>query len=146
MESTPESDAIWNRAASAERLPPEARAGDRALRAALELHGYVMNGGLDHGLDVMGADGVERAAEGWEFLGRTEVADLLREVVRTVPDLPADPEERAEFLTDGWSDEQAARIEQLDHRYPEDRSLEEAFLRCLRDRPDDFAPDTSEAR
>lgn len=98
-----------------------------------------MNGGLDHGLDVLGP-GVERAAAGWEHLGRADVGDLLRQALRLVPDMPADPERRSDFFADGWSEEQAEAIEELNDRYPDDDALEAAFLRRLRDHPDEFAP------
>src|SRR3712207_3315551 len=115
-ESGPSADAVWNRAASGDPLPGDARVGDRALRDALEVHGYVMNGGLDHGLDVAGAAGVERAAASWEYLGRRDVAELLRAALRVVADMPDDPQARAEFLMGGWTEEQAEAIEALDGR------------------------------
>jgi hypothetical protein len=138
--STPLSDAIWNRAVTADPLPPDARRGDRALRDAAELHGYVMNGGLDHGLDVMGTHGVEQAAAGWEYLGGRDVGALLREALRAVPDMPLDREERETFFIDGWTDEQAKAVEQLDSRYPDDDVLEQAFLSHLSKHPEDFLP------
>ena len=136
---TPESDEIWNRATWTESPPPGARAGDRALHDALEFDGYVMNGGLDHALDVMGHD-AERAAAGWAYLGRDDVAELLREALRVVADMPTDREERQTFFIDGWSDAQAEAIEAIGDRYEYGNALEQAFLRRLRMHPEDFAP------
>ena len=137
LPSSPTSDAIWNRAASAELLAD--RVGDRALHDVLETHGYVMNGGLDHALDVMGLR-VEQAAAGWDYLGRDDVAELLREALRVVADMPHDWEARQEFFIDGWSDAQAEAIAALEDRYVDDGAVEQAFLRRLAEQPDDFAP------
>jgi hypothetical protein len=137
LQPSPTSDAIWNRAASAEPLAD--RAGDRALHDVLEVHGYVMNGGLDHALDVIGFR-VEPAAVGWDYLGRGELAELLREALRIVADMPDDREARQKFFIDGWSDAQAEAIAQLEERHIDDQAVEQAFLRRLAERPNDFAP------
>lgn len=133
------SDAIWNRAASTEPLPPHARIGDRALRDVLEIHGYVMNGGLDHALDVMGHDAA-RAAAAWEYFGRPDMAELLRRALRVVPDMPSDRASRQRFFIDGWKGAQEEAIQDLAAGYEEDEGLEQAFLRRLSEHPEDFAP------
>lgn len=129
---------IWNRAASIE-LAADAREGDRALHHVLEFHGYVMNGGLDHALDVMGHE-AQRAIAGWEFLDRQDVADLLREALGVVPDMPEDADARQDFFIDGWTEVQAEAIEALGQRYPGDDVIEHAFSGCLNEDPDAFAP------
>lgn len=140
MHPTQTSNAIWNRACG--ELPDIARPGDRALRAALDFHGFVMNGGLDHALDVAGHD-AEHAAAGWDHLGCRRGATIIRRALAAVPDMPSDPSARQEYFIDGLSDAQAETLEAMGEHYDEldaDGVFEQAFLKHLRKKPDDFAP------
>jgi hypothetical protein len=140
MRPTQTSDAIWNRACS--ELPDDARPGDRALRDALAFHGFLMNGGMDHALDVVGHD-AERAAAGWDHLGCRRGAEIIRKALAAVPDMPSDSSARQEYFIDGFSDAQAETLEALGERYDEldvQGVFEQAFLKHLRKTPGDFAP------
>jgi hypothetical protein len=122
MGSTDEREmAIWNRATAPP--PPELeRPGDRALQAIFFVDGQIMNGGLDSAVEYRSADEILRAADGFAYFGRDDVAALLREALEA-------------------GDE---RIEQLDDRYSElvDRPglLDRMFRDRLASHPEDFAP------
>jgi hypothetical protein len=134
-----EADAIWNRATSVER-PPDLLAGDIALWRIHQLHGVVMNGGLAHGIEVIGREAVEAAAEGWDHLGRGDVAKLLREALEVVEDMPDDEGARDRYFTRGLTDEQDELLESLNWQYEDDEPLERAFRERLRKHPEEFAP------
>lgn len=115
-------------------------AGDVALWHALQVHGVVMNGGLAHGIEVFGCEPVQHAAAGWEYFGRRDVARLLRDALEVVQDMPDDPDARDRYFTDGWTEEQAERLEDLGDAYADDDALDSAFRQQLRRHPEDFAP------
>jgi hypothetical protein len=137
-----EADVIWNRATELQ-LAPDALPGDIALWRVHQLHGVVMNGGLAHGFDVLGREAVESAAAGWDFLGRGDVATLLRDALEVLRDMPTDRDARDRYFTDGWTEEQAERLEALNLEYEDDEGLERAFRKRLRRHPEDFAPTRS---
>lgn len=129
--------AIWNRAALTP-LAEDARPGDVALHHALAFHSVAMNGGLAHAFDVHGW-GARAAVDGWDFLGRREVADLLRRALELLGDMPADRDERQEFFATGWSEDLAEELERFDLQYIDD-VIFDAFCAHLARRPEDFAP------
>src|SRR5262245_65467162 len=69
---------IWNRAALAAGGPAPGP-GDTALSAALRLHNMIMNGGLDHALDVLTAEDFASAADGFRYLQLSDVAELVEQ-------------------------------------------------------------------
>jgi hypothetical protein len=72
-------DKIWNRAAmEAGGVAP--LEGDVALAALLVVHGMVMNGGVDHALDVLDSTEIMAGVVGFRYYGFHEVADLLEDV------------------------------------------------------------------
>jgi hypothetical protein len=105
-----DADRIWNRACD-----PFARlstSGDRALQAALLVHGQVMNGGLLSALDYIDYDQIERGADGFEDFGLSRGR--------------RHSEDRAASRVPRWPD---AETQALD------------YAACLyRDRPNDFTP------
>jgi hypothetical protein len=73
---TDEATIIWNRAcwSDAESLT---RQGDRALSALLTLHGWIMNGGVYHGVKEVQADRVQAGIDGYRFFGFDKAASFL---------------------------------------------------------------------
>jgi len=113
---------IWNRAAVAGGGPAPGP-GDTALAAALRLHNMIMNGGLDHALNVLTPEDLASAASGFRYLQLSDVAELVEQAQGA----PSD-----DFL------------EELDARYsaliPRDQVIGDQFEALLQQRPDDFAP------
>jgi hypothetical protein len=93
-----------------------------ALAALLRAHGAVMNGGVDHALEVLSSVELSAAAAGYRYFGLSNVAALME---RSVP----------------TSD---AEIEALNSRYaheiPTDDTVIRAFRRKLLAEPAEFAP------
>jgi hypothetical protein len=117
---------IWNRACDPDADSDSLRARDRALRDVVALHSLVMNGGLAHALEVLGATSVTRAADGFMYFGRSDVARLLAD---------------SASLMDG----QIQRLDGLESKYNavvDDTTLDEAFRGQLSRCPADFAPIT----
>jgi len=113
--------AVWNRAAL-ENGGPSARAGDRALAAAVLAHGLVMNGGVAHALESLSAEEVEQACAGFERFGFVALADLFRRGV-------AEDDEEAEL---------AADAEYWKHM-PTDQPLMDRLLADIGAQPNDYA-------
>lgn len=113
---------IWNRAAMAGGGPAPGP-GDTALSAVLRLHGMIMNGGLDHALDVLTPEDFASAAGGFRYLQLSGVAELV---------------EQAQAAPGG------DLLEELDARYsalvPRDQVIGDQFEALLRQRPGDFTP------
>jgi hypothetical protein len=137
-----DADAIWNRACD-----PDARlsgAGDRALQAVLLVDGQVMNGGLASALEYRSADEIEGAIRGFEYFGRHDVGDLLRQAMEVAfpAGAIADPDEREEHML-ALPHETHQRLEELENRYhalvAQDGTLEDMFRQRLRTSPRDFA-------
>jgi hypothetical protein len=93
------------------------------LRALLDVHGMLMNGGVDHAVAVKTAEQFARAADASEYLGLVEVAALLRRM----PDSELTDEDEAELSSAYWSQAQ-------------DSVLYAAFKRRWNQEPGDFAP------
>jgi hypothetical protein len=118
---------IWNRALSnyAGRL----LAGDWALSEMLRLHGYIMNGGVLHGVAAMESEDWEFMIVAYRLFGLGEVADFLVDTERA-------------FRT---GDDHGALETRANTRYcadliPDERRLFDAFRIYLRAHPEMFAP------
>jgi hypothetical protein len=135
-------DLIWNRAS--EPLAELQAPGDRALQALLVLHGYVMNGGLYSAMYGLSFEELGAAAEGFDYFGRTDVADILRDATSTVfPGGAIEDPERREAVVDEFQEQDPERLDGLDDDYhrlvPSDEALVQAFRERLRAAPEDFA-------
>lgn len=101
---------------------PDPRAGDSALAALLLLHGMVMNGGIDHALEVLSSSEYALAVQGFRYFGHEEAASVLEEATGSM----------------------RPRLEQLDEQYgmivPSDSTLMQAFQIKLLESPDAFTP------
>ena len=135
-----DADRIWNRAC--DPFAQLSATGDRALQAALLVHGQVMNGGLLSALDSIDYDQIERGADGFEYFGLGRAADILRTALRVAfPDGPIPEDEREEY-TLSLPEQMLDQLEgELDAEFDvETQALDDAFARHYRDRPNDFAP------
>jgi hypothetical protein len=110
--------AVWNRACDYDFQP--ARAGDRALKAAISFHGLTCNGGLGHTLDVLTDEEVEEALAAFDHLGLGDAARLVEEARGL-------SEEGREALTDRYYDLTSD-------------ALEAAFQRHYREHPHEYEP------
>jgi hypothetical protein len=120
-------DKIWNRAAL-DSGGENALDGDNALASLLLFHGYVMNGGLGHALDVISDDECLAAIDGFRFFGFDELASFLE----SIKHLPEDEHEEmtciyAKFI-------------------PNDQAMVESFENFYRKQPDAFAPFVESSR
>lgn len=115
-----ERDHVWNRAA-VEAGGAAAREGDRALASLLAVHGMVMNGGIDHAIEVLATAEFAAGIAGFRYFDLVEVASVLE--AATVADM-------------GWG--------LLNSKYgalvPEDAILVRAFERKYLASPAAFAP------
>ena len=111
---------VWNRAAleSGGDAPLE---GDRALAALLAVHGMIMNGGLDHALEVLDSDEWAAGIAAFCYFGLSEAASVLETAT-----------------------EAKLGLELLNSKYwaliPEDGTLVAAFEKKYFASPDVFAP------
>src|SRR4051794_38732543 len=123
-----EADLIWNRAAL-EGGGPQARGGDKALAGLLRAHGMFCSGGLTHAVEMLSAEQIREAIEGFRYFGLTEASSLLEDAVAP-----------------GNSDDASldAVFDDLDERYgsivPTDETLAARFRERLVETPGDFAP------
>lgn len=69
-------DKVWNRAAL-EAGGANPLEGDEALAALLTVHGLVMNGGVDHAIEVLAPSEVASGIAGFRYFGLVEVAAVL---------------------------------------------------------------------
>jgi hypothetical protein len=115
-----EVEQAWNRACATE---PGTGPGDRHLHALLDVHGMLMNGGVDHAVEVKTAEQFARAADACDYLGLPEVTALLRRM----PGSELTDEAEAELSSAYWSQ-------------AEDSLLYAAFKRRWEQAPGDFAP------
>jgi len=116
-----ERDLVWNRAALAS-VGKTPRKGDRALADLLRAHGMVMNGGVDHLLEVLSTAELQAAARGYRFFGFNDVASVLATVMAS---------------RGGDLDEATRRYSFL---VPTDGVIVERFHAVLESSPDTFAP------
>ena len=118
---------IWNRATS-HNLERTAPSGDRALSSLLHAHGLIMNGGVLHAVEVLPANELLEAQQGYRYFGLPAVAELLARG-------------RTLFTTE----RDVGKYErELDSEYkrhiPSDSALTARFEEHLRLHPTDFAP------
>ena len=76
---------VWNRAAleSGGDNPGE---GDQALAALLLAHSLIMNGGVEHALEVLSPQEVEAAVAGFRYFSLNAVGDLLKMSLEGCPE------------------------------------------------------------
>jgi hypothetical protein len=136
-----EADAVWNRATTERALTAP---GDRALQGILHLHGQIRNGGLLSALDYIEPGDFERAIQGFEYFGRSDVAELLANVYRVAFENGPIAAELSEQHTTDLPDAIHAMIDASDDRYfalfPDDAALAALFEREFAERPGEFAP------
>jgi hypothetical protein len=111
-------DRIWNRAAL-EGGGASPRAGDRALAAILLAHGFIMNGGVHHGLECLSPEELTAAKDGYMFLGFESVVRVL---------------ENAPGLDEDVADAEYAKV------IPEDSTIDRRFVELCARSPELFAP------
>jgi hypothetical protein len=113
-------DRVWNRAA-VEGGGPSPAAGDRALSSLLLVHGLVMNGGVEHAIEVLSPNEVGAAILGFRYFEFVDVAELLQSVVSG-----------------------KLRTEDTDQRYwdliPDDEAIAQRFKARFKLSPTAFAP------
>lgn len=112
--------AVWNRAVL-EGGGADPREGDLALASLMAVHGLVMNGGVEHSLEVLGRNRFEAAAAGYRYFGFEEVAVLLRSATAASP-------------VDETYDAAYGRF------VPDDGTIVRAFEAVIAARPSAFAP------
>ena len=115
-----EKGCVWNRTA----LESDPCEGDLALAGLLLAHGLVMNGGVEHALEVLSPAELEAAIAGFRYFTLDAVADLLAEASR------------------GFSDD--AEVEEVERRYgiliSEDAVIGNRFEAVFALSPTAFAP------
>lgn len=127
-----DADAIWNRATEGGGRRP--RDGDTALAAALAFHGLAMNGGVLHAFEVLSAQELGGAHDGYAWLGLGEVAAFLQRTAAAIEATDWDDESAVEAL-EAESDAEYERLLPGD-----DSDVEAAFRARLAERPEAFAP------
>ena len=119
-------DQIWNRAAQ-EGGGPSPGPGDHALASLLYLHGLAMNVGVHHALDMLNADELSAAIDGYSYFGFEDLADWLR-------NWATDP------LLKEWTDQtETPAIFRYAEYIPDDDCLVSRFEAILGDKPTEFA-------
>lgn len=126
-----EADEIWNRATVGGGDAP--REGDVALAASLAFHGLVMSGGVLHAYEVLSAEELERAREGFMWLALPEVAQFMEDAARSIAEIDWDDDAAGDAL-------EASTTDSYDRVLPSDQALEDAFRRQLDQRPEAFSP------
>ena len=113
-------DRVWNRAA-VDGGGATPGAGDRALSSLLFVHGLVMNGGVEHAVEVLTPNEVAAAVLGFRYFEFVDVAELLQSVASG-----------------------KLSAEDLDQRYwdliPNDEAIAQKFKTRFRLSPHAFAP------
>jgi hypothetical protein len=125
MKRTEEETRTWNRACSTSGLLP--LEGDLALSELLRLHGRIMNGGVQHGIEGFDSQDWPFALEAYRLFGLDDVADFLIDAKIRIQ-----AAEDAGALEDGLNT----------HYYSSvggDRIFD-AFAAVLRSHPELFAP------
>jgi hypothetical protein len=117
---------VWNRAAM-DGGGTDPRTGDRMLSAMLQAHGLISNGGVLHGLEVLTAEEMTGAIQGYRYFGLVDVAGFLA-AEATVPEA-----ERTD-------DDELRLDNEYGNLIPTDSTFDEPFNRRLRESPEDFAP------
>ncbi len=126
-----EADEIWNRATVGGGDTP--RAGDVALAACLAFHGLAMNGGVLHAFEVLSAEELGRARDGFTWLAMPEVAQFMDDTARLIAETDWDDDHAGDAF-------EVSTDDTYDRVLPSDQALEDAFRRRLAERPDAFTP------
>ena len=125
-------DDVWNRATHGGGDDPGE--GDAALAAALAFHGLVMNGGALHAFEVLSAQEVAAAGDGFAWLGLADVAAFVQRTADTLGATDEGDDEALDAL-------EAATDEEYERLLPDDDAdVERAFRVRLAERPDAFRP------
>lgn len=69
---------VWKRAVNG--LPDDAREGDRALAAAVHFHHTTMDGGVVYAFAELDGETLEKAVDGFRWLGLGQASDFLERV------------------------------------------------------------------
>jgi|SRR5690554_1372442 len=112
---------IWNRACS-ERDATPLHDGDKALASLLQAHGFIMNGGVLHALEVMTRAQRVASIAGYRYFGLTGAAQVLEQSY-------AESDEAEEMAN-------AAYLQEV----PDDDTIVCAFRTKLLAHPDEFSP------
>jgi hypothetical protein len=116
---------VWNRAAM-EGGGSDPKIGDLMLSAMLRAHGLISNGGVLHCLEVLPAEAMTEALEGYRYFGLDEVAAFLTTEAK-VPDAQR---------TD---DDELRLDDEYGELIPTDSTFDGPFNGRLRQSPEDFA-------
>lgn len=126
-----EADEIWNRATVGGG--DAQREGDVALTACLAFHGPAMNGGVLHAFEVLSAEELGRARDGFTWLAMPEVAQFMEDTARLIADTDWEDDDAGDAL-------EASTDDSYERVLPGDEALENAFRRQLAERPEAFSP------
>ena len=102
--------------------------GDTALASVLYAHGYIMNGGVMHAIELMTRDELESGIAGYRFYDFPSISDLLIRARQLL---------ESESLTD--SDEQMLDADYL-RFIPTDEALVYRFEKHYEANPNDYSP------
>lgn len=124
-----DADEVWNRATTDGGT--SLGEGDAALSAALAFHSLAMNGGVLNAFEVLTAEGLGRARDGFAWLSLTEVAMFLAATAQEIETTNWDDEDAVDALEAISGDGYQALL-------PDDRALESAFRSRLAQHPEAF--------
>jgi hypothetical protein len=114
---------VWNRAV-VDSGGPAPREGDKALAAVLEAHGYVMNGGVFHAVECLGAERLRQSCEGYIYFCLHEIASVFE----AAAEAEATDETEDAFNNAYWAHAQ------------DDAVIVERFERDITANPERYAP------
>ncbi len=120
-------DQVWNRAAmeSGGNFPGP---GDRALASLLLLHGFAMNGGIHHAIEILNPEDLAAAIDGFSYFGFDEMSLWLGSA-------DSDP-----LLSEWTHDTEGPANDRYAELIPDDATLTTRFAILYRERPSEFAP------
>lgn len=117
---------VWNRAAM-EGGGSDPRVGDLRLSAMIRAHGLIENGGVLDCLEVLPAEAMTEAIEGYRYFGLDEVAAFLA-AEANVPEA-----QRTE-------DDELRLDKAYGELIPTDSAFDKPFNERVRQSPEQFAP------
>lgn len=136
---------IWNRAFDTDDKP--LRAGDRHLRALLQVTGLEFNGGVSHIYHCCTLSEIEAGSRAAEYFGLGALAEVLDRVARFAAYIQdchdaetPEEHERLESALDEMSELGKGLQPAYDYAFPDYFQTGEVFRRKLLVAPDDFAP------
>lgn len=124
-----DAEEVWNRATTGGGTSPGE--GDAALSAALAFHSLAMNGGVLHAYEVLTAEELGRARDGFAWLALTDVAAYLEATAQQIETTNWDDEAAVDTLEASAGDGYQALL-------PDDATLESAFRSRLAEHPEAF--------